>query len=52
MSFIRAFVVDGSAWEAERKETRRSIRQRVATDAEADKELAAWEKDTPRRQAR
>ena len=47
VSFIRAFVVDGSAWEAEKKEARRSIRQRVATDAEADKELAAWEKTHP-----
>ena len=47
VSFIREFVVDGSAWEVERKEARRSIRQRVATDAEADKELAAWGKEHP-----
>jgi membrane dipeptidase len=47
VSFIRAFVVDGSAWEAEKKAARRSMRERVATDAEADKELASWEKTHP-----
>jgi len=47
VAFIREFVVDGSAWQAEKKEARRAIRQRVSTDAEADKELAAWEKTHP-----
>ncbi len=47
VSFIRAFVVDDAAWEARKKETRRSIRQRVATDAEADQQLKAWEKANP-----
>ena len=47
VAFIREFVVDGSKWEAEKKEALRSIRQRVATDADADKELAAWEKEHP-----
>jgi len=42
VSFIREFVVDGRAWEKQKDEMQRSIRQRVATDAEADKELAAW----------
>jgi membrane dipeptidase len=47
VSFIREFAVDATAREAEKKEMRRSIRQRVATDADADKELAAWEKAHP-----
>ena len=42
VSFIREFVVDGRAWEKEKDEMQRSIRQRSATDAEADKQLAAW----------
>jgi membrane dipeptidase len=42
VSFIREFVVDGQAWEKEKDEMQRSIRQRSATDAEADKQLAAW----------
>jgi membrane dipeptidase len=47
VSFIRAFVVDQSGWSARKKEARRTIRQRVATDAEADQELKAWEKANP-----
>ena len=47
VSFIRAFAVNQAGWEARKKEARRSIRQRVATDAEADKELQAWEKVNP-----
>ena len=47
VAFIREFVVDGAAWEAEKKEVRRSIRQRVATDAEEAKELEAWVKAHP-----
>jgi membrane dipeptidase len=47
VSFIRPFAVDATAREAEKKEMRRSIRQRVATDADADKELASWEKAHP-----
>ena len=47
VSFVRAFVVDGSAWEAEKKAAGRSIRERVSTDAEVKNELAAWEKTHP-----
>ena len=47
VAFIRPFVVDGSAWEAEKVAARRGIRERVATDAEADKELAEWGKTHP-----
>ena len=47
VAFIREFVVDGQAWEKQKDEMQRSIRQRVATDAEADKELAAWVNANP-----
>jgi len=47
VSFIREFVVDGRAWEKQKDEMQRSIRQRVKTDAEADKELAAWADANP-----
>ena len=47
VSFIRAFVVDGRAWEKQKAEARRAIRQRVATEAEVGKELEAWEKANP-----
>ena len=47
VSFVRAFVVDGSAWEAGKKAAGRSIRERVSTDAEVKNELAAWEKTHP-----
>ena len=42
VAFIREFVVDGQAWEKQKDEMQRSIRQQAATDAEADKQLAAW----------
>ena len=35
------------AWEERKTEARRSIRQRVATEAEVAKELKAWEKANP-----
>ena len=47
VSFIREFVVDGQAWEKQKAEVQRSIRQRSATDAEADKQLAAWVDSNP-----
>jgi membrane dipeptidase len=47
VSFIREFVVDGREREARKKEAERSIRQRVATDAEVKMELQAWEKANP-----
>jgi len=47
VAFIREFVVDGQAWERRKDEAQRSIRQRVATEAEVKKELLAWEKANP-----
>ncbi len=48
VSFIREFAVKNAEWQAQKKEARRAIRARVATDAEADKEQAAWENAHPR----
>jgi len=47
VSFIREFAVDGRAWEAQKRQAHRSIRQKVATDAEVAKELLTWEKAHP-----
>src|SRR5690242_2703325 len=47
VSFIREFVVDGQSWEKQKAEMQRSIRQRVATEAEVDKELGAWVNANP-----
>jgi membrane dipeptidase len=47
VSFIRAFTVDGRAWEARKIAEGRAIRQRVQTDEQVKKELEAWEKANP-----
>jgi len=47
VSFIREFVVDARAWEKQKEEMQRSIRQRVATEAEVAKQLAAWVDTNP-----
>lgn len=47
VSFIREFAVPGAEWLAQKKEARRAIRQRVATEAEVDEQLLAWEKAHP-----
>jgi membrane dipeptidase len=47
VAFIREFVVDGRAWEKQKDEAQRSIRQRVVTEGEVKKELSAWEKANP-----
>ena len=48
VSFIRDFSLDTRAWQERMKEAGRAIRERVATDAEVDKELAEWTKAHPR----
>ncbi len=47
VSFIREFAVPSPEWLGQKKEARRAIRQRVATEAEVDKQLLAWEKAHP-----
>jgi membrane dipeptidase len=47
VSFIREFAVPSGEWLAQKKEARRTLRQRVATEAEVDKQLLAWEKAHP-----
>ena len=47
VSFVREFAVPSAEWLAQKKEARRAIRRRVATEAEVDKQLVAWEKAHP-----
>ena len=47
VSFIREFAVPSAEYLAQRKEARRAIRQRVATDEEAEAQILAWDKANP-----
>jgi membrane dipeptidase len=47
VSFIREFAVPGADWLAQKKEARRTLRQRATTEAELDEQLAAWKKAHP-----
>jgi membrane dipeptidase len=47
VSFIRAFAVPSAEWLAQKKDARRALRQKVATEAELGAQLTAWEKAHP-----
>ena len=47
VSFIRDFAVKNAEWQAQKKEARRTLRARAASDAEANMQLEAWEKEHP-----